>query len=449
MRLKINRIIAIQNHGPSGSTLMHSLLDDHPNIMSLPWLYGLPLYYIWDENLKDKKITFKFLKEIIITKVGVLFDPNLENGDPSLSHMGEEENVVIKVDKEEFFKNLKDYFDSSNDFIRKDFIISIYQCFNKAYKKEFNNECHLCFPIHDQPKKHALYLKEDFDQLRFIHMVRSPVQTIGSIIKHINHNQQKFSLFKSMLFCAISNIILERREHWEEDSVKLYGKTPYIEDCNNIKSRYVRLEDVHLDNKKTMQKVCSFLGIDHFESLSKSTFMGFTWHNRAESVKSSGIGKNTISQKHSIFLSAFDKYRLKLLCKNEFIYFGYGKFGIIDTFILIILPILIFFPFNCDISPKREFYRFKAMLKMFSNDKQPIIEWIFFDSVVNTLPGAELIKMRKINNNNYIAATSLIVSFPIYILRVIMNYINLRVVMLNIWLMILLRKTKPIKILSC
>ena len=72
----------------------------------------------------------------------------------------------------------------------------------------------------------------------------------------------------------------------------------------------------------------------------------------------------------------------------------------------------------------------------------------FFDSVVNTLPGAELIKMRKINNNNYIAATSLIVSFPIY-LKVIMNYINLRVVMLNIWLMILLRKTKPIKILSC
>ena len=99
MRLKINRIIAIQNHGPSGSTLMHSLLDDHPNIMSLPWLYGLPLYYIWDENLKDKKITFDFLKEIIITKFGVLFDPNLENGDPSLSYMGEKENVVIKVDK--------------------------------------------------------------------------------------------------------------------------------------------------------------------------------------------------------------------------------------------------------------------------------------------------------------------------------------------------------------
>ena len=73
--------------------------------------------------------------------------------------------------------------------------------------------------------------------------------------------------------------------------------------------------------------------------------MGFTWHNRAESVKSSGIGKIQYPQKHSIFLSAFDKYRLKLLCKNEFIYFGYGKFGIIDTFILIIFTNTYIFSF--------------------------------------------------------------------------------------------------------
>ena len=449
MRLKIKKIIAIQNYGVSGSTLMHSLLDDHPNILSLPWLYGLPLYYIWDENLKDKKITFKLLKETIITKVGVLFDPNLENGDPSLSHMGEEENVVIKVDKEEFFKNLKEYFDSSNDFIRKDFIISIYQCFNKAYKKEFNNECYLCFPIHDQPKKHALYLKEDFDQLRFIHMVRNPVQTIGSIIKHINHNQQKFSLFKSILFCAISNIILERREHWEEGSTKLYGKTPYIEDCHNIKSRYVRLEDVHLDNKKTMQKVCSFLEIDHFESLSKSTFMGYIWHNRSESVKSSGIGEKTILQKHSNFLSNFDKYRIKLLCKNESVYFGYEKISTFNNIILFILPLLLIFPFKCDVIFRREFFRFKAMLKLFSNDKQPIYEWILFNSVVNTLAGAELIKIKKVNNNKYAAIFSLLVVIPIYLLRIIKNYLKVRMLTINIWFKLVTKKSGKIKILSC
>ena len=45
-------------------------------------------------------------------------------------------------------------------------------------------------------------------------------------------------------------------------------ENPTAEDCHIIKSRHVRLEDVHSDNK-TMQKVCSFLEIDHFESLSK------------------------------------------------------------------------------------------------------------------------------------------------------------------------------------
>ena len=132
------------------------------------------------------------------TKFGVLFDPNLENSDPSISY-GRRRKCCYKVDKEEFFKNLKEYFDSSNDFIRKDFIISIYQCFNKAYKKNLIMSVIYVFRYMIN-QKHALYLREDFDQLRFIHMVRSPVQTIGSIIKHINHNQQNSRFLKVCFF---------------------------------------------------------------------------------------------------------------------------------------------------------------------------------------------------------------------------------------------------------
>ncbi len=449
MRLNVNKIIAIQNYGPSGSTLMHSLLDDHPKIISLPWLYALPLYYIWDENLKNRKITFDLLKNIITLKVGVIFDPTLENGDPSLLRMGENEDIEIKVDKKVFFRYLKEYFDASNNFLRRDFIISIYQSFNQAYKKNFDNDCYLCFPIHDQPRKHAIYLKEDFGQVRFIHMVRNPIQTIGSIIKHINYNQQKFSLFKSMLFCAISNIILEKREHWEQGYSKLYGKTPYIDDCVNVQSRYVRLEDVHLNNKKTMKKICTFLKIDSLENLSTSTFMGFVWHNRSESIKSSGIGKETISQKHSSFLSNFDKFRIKLLCKNEFYYFGYGKFNKYEWLMLFFLPIFLFFPFKCDFTLRRESFRFKAMFKMFSNNKQPIFEWILFDSVKNTLSGSELTKINKNYNNKFIALFSFLIVLPIYFLRVLLNYFKLRLLMLKILLTLILNNHKKIKILSC
>jgi hypothetical protein len=46
---KIEGIIAVQNHGTSGSTLMQSLLDSHPNILSLPALHGRELYVFWQK----------------------------------------------------------------------------------------------------------------------------------------------------------------------------------------------------------------------------------------------------------------------------------------------------------------------------------------------------------------------------------------------------------------
>jgi len=101
--MKNYKIIALQNYGPSGTTLMHSLLDNHTKIISLPWLYALPLYFIWDNNMLNREATLKNLKDVISNSLEVLFDPSLENGDPSLLRMGKDEDVVIRVDKTIFF----------------------------------------------------------------------------------------------------------------------------------------------------------------------------------------------------------------------------------------------------------------------------------------------------------------------------------------------------------
>lgn len=63
MDLKIKYIIAIQNNGSSGSTLLHSLLDNHPRILSLPMLWGNEFYSVWNKSeiktLDDLKILIK------------------------------------------------------------------------------------------------------------------------------------------------------------------------------------------------------------------------------------------------------------------------------------------------------------------------------------------------------------------------------------------------------
>ena len=43
---KINKVLAIQCYGPSGTTLLHSLMDDHPEIISMPLLFPIPIYYL-------------------------------------------------------------------------------------------------------------------------------------------------------------------------------------------------------------------------------------------------------------------------------------------------------------------------------------------------------------------------------------------------------------------
>ena len=47
-------VLAIQNYGPSGSLFLQSLVDDHPNILSIPALYMLNYYSFWDgQKYKD------------------------------------------------------------------------------------------------------------------------------------------------------------------------------------------------------------------------------------------------------------------------------------------------------------------------------------------------------------------------------------------------------------
>ena len=54
---KINKVFAIQCYGPSGTTLLHSLMDQHPEILSMPLLFPIPIYYLWDEYLDGKDKT--------------------------------------------------------------------------------------------------------------------------------------------------------------------------------------------------------------------------------------------------------------------------------------------------------------------------------------------------------------------------------------------------------
>jgi hypothetical protein len=457
---KIEKVIAVQNYGTSGTTLIHGLVDNHPQVISLPMLQALPLYCAWEE-ISAGDVSFELIKSYLTKNFSALFNADYAD-DESLRKLGEDKNERVEVDQEEFFDHLKTFLGS--DINRKNFLVSVFCAYNACYKNRFDDGAAICFPIHSQVKKYAQYLREDFKEVYILHMIREPVQNMGSLIKHISYHQMKPSIFKSLLGCVVQQIFREKMCHWNSGSVELHGKKAYFEDeissGRQVSSRAMRLEDLHSNSRVMLERFCNWCGISWNNCLLETTFMGKVWHNRAESVRVSGLNSVVTGQKHDQYLSGFDKERLRLLAKTELEYFDYAKFSKRDRFKYMLLPLMNLFPFKSDfnlrrlgyrmnilrgfyskkgesflfetlrISSKKNWYRFRKVLcgRFYS-----IVEWLLLNRVVNTNPMASLVVIPKEKIGILKQILLFMTTLPFFCARVIFNYFSLRYFMILIW----------------
>lgn len=428
MILNIQKIIAIQNYGTSGTTLTHSLLDNHPKIISMPYLHALPLYSIWDQHLKNlPPITAYDIVRVIKDNIPYIFDVD-NGGDESLKQMGPNRDKILEIDEQTFLSKVKILLGNNENISRRDFIILIFIAYNQCFCKEFSDDSYICYPIHSSPKQYAKQLTEDFKEVKFLHMVREPVQNIGSLTKHIILSRIKPSLFKSCLSCAYLQITKDEMHHWSRKHSPLHARKPYLKDSEYVQTKYIKLEDLHHNPDRELNKLMNWLALDFDKCLRETTFMGLLWHNRAESQRVSGFNKTIVQQKHNRYFNKFDHYRLKLLTKMESEYFGYASFSLLDKFmVLFILPFLLLIPFKCDFNLDRLKLRLKA-LTLSSNIFLTCI-WIVFDRAINMKEGAILLNDTKISIKHM---PLLIMTLPAFIFKSVCNYIGIRFSMIKL-----------------
>lgn len=374
--LKIDKVIAVQNYALSGTSLMHSLLDGHPQIMSTLMLqdYG-GYYYLWEEIKNNPTPENAF--HIFRNRFYGFF--NADYGDPTFKEMGEMQNERLEVSEQEFYRHFQEYFKSHDYISRKQFIVGIFVAYNLCHNRSFSDDAFICFPIHSQPKIYAQYLTEDFKEVFFLHMIREPVQNAGAMTKYIVMMDYKTAIFKGLLDSSASIILSKLATHHTSD-IELYQTSPYFADRSDegsfIQSRYIRLEDLHLQPKETLQKICNWLKIEWNDCLMDSTFMGKKWYNRVGFLRVSGFNKKIIEQKYDQYFNWFDRYRLKLLSKNEQEYFGYHSFSFFDKIIYYsILPILLLLPFKLECKIDRILRRLDILLAISVIDRD-FEEWI-------------------------------------------------------------------------
>lgn len=324
----IRGVIAVQNYGVSGSTLLQSLLDEHPEVVSIPGLYAQQLYPFYDQC---GHLPFQELANAFRERFGFFFDREKALTDPNplslgLHQMGPNRDEPLLVDMMEFFDALGDHYRpheaEPQETRRRHFIVAAFLAYHaaRAQKRPLAGQVWILYPIHSLPLRYAQWMRADFEQHRIIHMVRDPLRNLASTMR-FTASKPEWWIFDG-LQRAVAQILTDHQIFAEITRVN--GYRPFFDD-NEIPSVAIRLEDLHENPKPVMLALVAWIGIAWDECLLHSTFAGKQWWNRPESKRVSGTDPSMNHRPIDDMLSARDRFILAPLLCRQYRAWGYGK----------------------------------------------------------------------------------------------------------------------------
>jgi tetratricopeptide (TPR) repeat protein len=267
-----DKMVALLRFGRSGTGLLHSLIDGHPEISTLPGVY-LRGYFnqgVWGKLSADG---WRGLPERFADEFAVLFDARTSKPIPSLlsespffigekegmTSVGENRDEFLSVDREVFCGAASRLMEGMESVDPMSFLNVVHGAFEEAIGStgEPGTNKHLCFYHIHNPDDYA---KPNFIRYaantRLLMTVREPVQNCESTIRvDFKENDYVKSALQilGMLF-DIDQILFRMR-----DSVG------------------IRLEDLKARPEATIQALCAWLGVEDSPTLYEMTAQGKKW----------------------------------------------------------------------------------------------------------------------------------------------------------------------------
>lgn len=243
-------LVAIIAMGRASSLFFQGLLDGHPQIATLPTFEYIPkclCRFVGRKQIQANE--FENAMEQTILWGQELFGKKIEN--------------APKIDKKRFGEKFLEYVEEFG-LSRKAVFIAIYYAFSSCLSKEVGNarktvsnsgtphshvqgiqmivfQCHL--------GSQAMPMTEDFEQVKFIGMVRDPRASLAGPISKGSYNIFSWGLFPSSQYRFLKNMQL-----------------------SGYQVLFVKHEDLHRNPEYTMKEVASFLRIECRDLLKESTF---------------------------------------------------------------------------------------------------------------------------------------------------------------------------------
>jgi len=312
-----NNMIALIHFGRSGTGLLHSLIDNHPEISTFPSIYFSEYY---NEEVWGKLIAHGWdrLPENFIKQFAVLFDARssvpVPGLDKPIANLGKKEGMVnvgvnrdeiLTVDQNRFCAELRKLMADSASLTSQTFFTLVHSAYEKALNKS-SNEPTIFYHIHNPSPYAKLNFLRYNPESRLLMMVREPVQSCESWIKQeIKKSSENFhNRIVSMLF-DIDQIAFRRQE-----------------------AVGVRLEDLKKHPKETMAALCDWMGINDTPTLYEMTAQGKKWWGDPTSPDYSSKGmspfdNSAITREVGSIFNEQDQFILRTLFYPFNVRFGY------------------------------------------------------------------------------------------------------------------------------
>lgn len=314
--------IALLHFGRSGTGLMHSLIDNHPEISTLPSIF-LGGYFndgVWEDLSSDD---VDRLPERFVDKFEVLFDAASPKPIPSsepdglsmigfkegMTNLGESRNKVLTVDRQAFCEEARRLLKLSPDIDAGRFLRIVHASYEKAIGTESEKNT-LFYHIHNPNLGAWFNFLKNLPDARIMMMVREPVQSCESWLKEYAHSLdfQKVTLRITQMLFDIDKVPFRRR-----DSVG------------------VRLEDLKARPKETLPALCRWIGIEEAPSLYDMTARGEKWWGDPTSPdydsqkEMSPFDDVCLKRKPGSIFSEQDRFLLETLYYPFSVRFGYRE----------------------------------------------------------------------------------------------------------------------------
>jgi len=290
-------VTALLPFGRSGSLFLHSLLDGHPDIATLPGVYfkgwfGINCwqYFAPDTTRSDWR---ERLVAKVIDKFIPLFNANNRQNVPGkpfsntpwlakssgFMEMGSERSQPFVVDQNAFAATLLTMLNTHHSIDIKGCFELIHRAFEVAIRnntgKASQLDGNIFYHIHNPDLFESAHFFHHYPQARLLYLMRHPIQSLESWML------TDYPVGRDAVTSDTSNDFNDKvwLSSWDgmvNKAVNMFMQVRLNANCWP-NSRGVKLEDVKRDAKKVMPQLAEWMGVADHPALYESSFCGLQY----------------------------------------------------------------------------------------------------------------------------------------------------------------------------